>query len=85
MFVLWGEDDPYLPPALAERLGETISTASVALLPGCSHLLPEDAPETLAPLLFEYLRSRYLQTPHTHEAGPVVVELGRRPPGEEDT
>jgi len=82
--ILWGEEDPYLPAELAERLGETIPTASVALLPGCSHLLPEDAPQTIAPLVFEYLRSRYLEVPHTHEAGPVAVELGRRPPGKEE-
>ena len=84
VLVLWGEEDPYLPPELAERLGEAMPTAAVALLPGCSHLLPEDAPETIAPLIFEYLRSRYLGTPHTHAAGPVAVELGRRPPGEEE-
>ena len=82
--VLWGEDDPYLPAELAERLGEAMPMATVALLPGCSHFLPEDAPETIAPLMFEYLRSRYLGTPHTHAGGPVVVDLGLRPPGEED-
>ena len=85
VLVLWGEDDPYMPAELAQRLGDVIPTASVALLPGCSHLLPEDAPETIAPLLFEYLRSRYLQTPHTHASGPVAVDLGRRPPGGEET
>lgn len=82
--ILWGEEDPYTPVELAERLGEAIPTASVALLPGCSHLLPEDAPQTIAPLIFEYLRSRYLEVPHTHAAGPVAVELGRRPPGKEE-
>ena len=81
--VLWGEEDPYLPAELAERLGEALPMATVALLPGCSHLLPEDAAETIAPLMFEYLRSRYLGTPHTHAGGPVAVELGRRPPGED--
>ena len=77
--VLWGEEDPLYPPQLAERLGDVLPMAAVALLPGCSHFLPEDAPETIAPLMFEYLRSRYLGTPHTHAAGPVVVELGRPP------
>jgi hypothetical protein len=53
--------------------------SSLALVPGCSHFLPEDAPETIAPLMFEYLRSKYLQIPHVHDvAGPVVLELGRR-------
>lgn len=82
--VLWGEDDPYLPAELAERFADVLPMATVALLPGCSHFLPEDAAETIAPLMFEYLRSRYLGTPHTHTGGPVVVDLGLRPPGEED-
>jgi pimeloyl-ACP methyl ester carboxylesterase len=82
VLVLWGESDPYLPISVAERLGDVITTAAVALLPGCSHFLPEDAPETIAPLMFEFLRSRYLGVAHSH-GGPVVVELGRRPKGEE--
>jgi len=80
--VLWGEDDPFFPATLAERLGEALPMASVALLPGCGHFPPEEAPETIGPLVAEYLRSRYLGRPHTHEAGPVRVELGRRPPEE---
>lgn len=85
VLVLWGEEDPYLSPGLAERLGDTISTASVALLPGCSHLLPEDAPETVAPFVFQYLRSRYLEMSHAHADEPVFVQLGRRSPEEEET
>ncbi len=81
--ILWGEEDPFFPVAVAERLADLLPMATLALLPGCSHLLPEDAPETIAPLLFEYLRSRYLGRPHTHATGPVGVELGRRRPGEE--
>lgn len=83
--VLWGEDDAYIPVELAERLGDVLPMASVALLPGCSHFLPEEAPETIGPLMFEYLRSRYLGAPHTHTGGPVTVELGRRPPEKEET
>lgn len=78
--VLWGEEDPFFPAVIAERLGEAIPTASVALLPGCGHFLPEEAPETVGPLVAEYLRSRYLGRPHEHAPGPVRVELRRRPP-----
>jgi len=78
--VLWGEDDAYLPAELAERLGEALPRAAVALLPGCGHFLLEDAPETVAPLLFQWLRSQYLGISHAHEEGPVTVTLGRRPP-----
>lgn len=78
--VLWGEDDPFLPAELAERLGEALPMAAVALLPGCGHLVTEEASETVLPLVFQYLRRQYLGVPHGHDEGPVTVELGRRPP-----
>lgn len=78
--VLWGEDDAFLPVELAERLGDALPRAAVALLPGCGHFLLEDAPETVVPLVFQWLRSQYLRVPHGHEEGPVTVQLGRRPP-----
>ena len=78
--VLWGEDDVFLPVELAERLGDALPRASVALLPGCGHFLLEDAPETVAPLIFQWLRSQYLRVPHGHEEGPVTVQLGRGSP-----
>jgi 2-hydroxymuconate-semialdehyde hydrolase len=81
-FVLWGEDDAFLPAELAERLGDALPWASVALLPGCGHFLLEDAPETVAPLIVQWLRTQYLRLPqaHAHDEGAVTVELGRRPP-----
>ncbi|MGZ8599681.1 MAG: alpha/beta fold hydrolase [Actinomycetota bacterium] len=80
--ILWGEDDAFVDVALAERLGDVLPWASVALLPRCGHLLFEDAAETVAPLLFQWLRMKYLKVEHAHERGPVTVYLGRRPPGE---
>jgi pimeloyl-ACP methyl ester carboxylesterase len=80
--VLWGEDDAFVDASVAERLGDVLPRAAVALLPGCGHFLLEDAPETVAPLLFQWLRTRYLKIEHRHETGPVEVYLGRRPPGE---
>jgi len=80
--ILWGEEDPYLPVGLGERLNDAIPTSSLAVLPRCSYLLPEDAPETIAPLVFDYLRSKYLGRPHAHgEPGAVPISLERRPPG----
>jgi 2-hydroxymuconate-semialdehyde hydrolase len=80
--ILWGENDPYLPVEVAEGLNDAIPTSSLAVLPGCSYLLPEDAPETIAPLAFDYLRSKYLGRPHSHgEPGAVSISLERRPPG----
>jgi hypothetical protein len=74
--VVWGEDDPFQPVGLAERLGDAMPGATVALLPGCSHYVTEDAPEAVLPLIADYLRRVHLGQSHGHEAGPTPVELG---------
>ena len=74
--VLWGEDDPFQPAELAERLGEAIPGATVALVPGASHFVTEDAPDTVLPLISEYLRVHHLRQGHAHHEGPTPVELG---------
>jgi pimeloyl-ACP methyl ester carboxylesterase len=81
VLVLWGEDDPYQDQEWALKLSEVIPGSTVGLLPGCSHFLLEDAPETVGPLIYEWLRVRYLREPH-HHAGvttPVQVSLTRPP------
>ena len=83
ILILWGEEDPYYPVTLAERLNEAIPASTLALLPGCGHYLPEEAPETIGPLIAEYLRARYLRAPHSHaddKEGVVRLQLERRPP-----
>jgi pimeloyl-ACP methyl ester carboxylesterase len=80
-FVVWGEEDPFLPVELAHRLQEAMPGSTLALLPGCSHFVMEDAPQTTGPLIFEFLRSQYLAEGHSHSGhteGPVPVFL-RRP------
>lgn len=86
VLLLWGEEDPFFPVAMAERLQEAMPTASLALLPGCGHFLPEEATETIGPLMFEWLRARYLGEGHEHPepAGPIAISLGRRPPIEQE-
>ena len=79
VLILWGEDDAFLPAEVAERLSEAIPTSTLGLLPGCGHLLMEDAAETVAPMIYEYLRARYLKAPHGHE-GIVTIQLERKPP-----
>jgi pimeloyl-ACP methyl ester carboxylesterase len=74
--VVWGEDDPFQPAEWAERLGEAMPGATVALLPGCSHYVTEDAPEAVLPLIADYLRRIHLGQSHGHDAGPTPVELG---------
>jgi pimeloyl-ACP methyl ester carboxylesterase len=80
VLILWGEDDPFLPFELGERLADLFPRASAAVLPGCRHFLPEDAPDTVAPLVFQFLRSQYLGTAHEHgSSGPVGIDLGLGP------
>jgi 2-hydroxymuconate-semialdehyde hydrolase len=80
--IIWGEDDPYLSVDLAERLGDVLPGSTVALLPGCSHFVTEDAGPTVDQLMFEFLRLRFLEEPHAHaHSGPVEVFLERPPAG----
>ena len=82
VLILWGEDDPFLPPAVAERLNEAMPSSTLGLLPGCGHFLPEEAPATIGPMIAEYLRARFLMEPHGHDQkdGVVMLQLERRPP-----
>jgi 2-hydroxymuconate-semialdehyde hydrolase len=82
VLLLWGEDDPFLPPALGERLMEAMPSSSLGLLPGVGHLLTDEAGDAIGPMISEWLRVRYLRQPHSHGAtdGLVTLELGRRPP-----
>lgn len=45
--VLWGDEDPFYPLALGERLAAAIPDATFEAVPGASHYLPEDAPEAV--------------------------------------
>ena len=83
VFLIWGEDDPFVPVETAERLQEHLAGSTLALLPGCSHFVTEEAPATVGPLVHEYLRSRYLAEGHAHAgaSGPIPVFL-ERPRGE---
>lgn len=82
VMVLWGEEDPFLPVEVAERLADLFSDSVLALLPGCSHFLPEEAPATVVPIVYEYLRSRYLAEAHAHVPhGPASMGLRRPGPG----
>jgi pimeloyl-ACP methyl ester carboxylesterase len=75
--IVWGEEDPFQQAELGERLGDLMPGATVALLPGCSHFVTEDAPEEVTTLVARYLRTHYLGERHGHhDAGPTPVELG---------
>jgi pimeloyl-ACP methyl ester carboxylesterase len=85
VLLLWGEDDDIVPVAVAEALNDAIPTSTLGLLPGCGHDLTDEAAATIAPMILEYLRARYLKVPHGHDAdhahdGVVRIQLERRPP-----
>lgn len=83
VLIFWGEEDEFYPPAIAERLNAAIPTSTLGLLPGCRHFLVEDAIETIGPMVYEYLRARYLREPHGDHgdaSGIVTIQLERRPP-----
>jgi pimeloyl-ACP methyl ester carboxylesterase len=82
VLILWGEDDPFLPAVAAEQLNEWMPSSTLGFLPGCGHFVLEDAVDTIGPMIYEYLRARFLKAPHGHGADPtgaVMIQLERRP------
>ena len=74
--ILWGEEDPFQSIADRGATERAIASSALGLVPGCGHFLPEEAPETIFPIISEYLRANYLRIPHGHAAdGPVLVPL----------
>lgn len=55
VLVLFGADDPYIPPPNAERLVKALPNAELQLLPGAGHFLQEDAPEEVADRIAAFL------------------------------
>lgn len=81
ILLLWGEEDPFLPPALAERLHDVLPSSSLGLLPGVGHFLVDEAGPTVTSMIAEWLRAKYLGAPHAHgdvHAGVVMLQLERR-------
>lgn len=55
VLVLFGAEDPFLPPPNAERFAKAFPHATLQLLPGVGHFLQEDAPEVLTERLLAFL------------------------------
>jgi haloalkane dehalogenase len=54
--VVWGAEDPVLPPALAERFVRLIPGAEgPVLIPGASHFLQEDRPDDVAAAIAAFI------------------------------
>lgn len=49
--VVWGAQDPFLPAALGRRLADAIPGATLDVVPGTRHFLPEEAPRQVADAL----------------------------------
>ena len=43
--IIWGEEDPFYPPSLGERLRAAIPDATLEIIPRASHFVPEDFPD----------------------------------------
>jgi pimeloyl-ACP methyl ester carboxylesterase len=82
VLILWGEDDPFYPPLVGERLNGSMPSSALGLLPGCGHFIVDEAADTIGPMISEYLRARWLHAPHGHgdASGVVMLQLERRPP-----
>jgi pimeloyl-ACP methyl ester carboxylesterase len=46
--IVWGEEDAWIAPAVAERLHRAIGASRVSLISDAGHFCPEDAPEAVA-------------------------------------
>ena len=53
--VVWGDQDPFVSPKLGERLADTIPGSRLVRLPGTGRLVPEEAPETVASMILEFV------------------------------
>jgi pimeloyl-ACP methyl ester carboxylesterase len=58
--LLWGEDDRYLSPALAEGNEVFVRDLTVHRLPGVSHWIQQDAPEEVNGLIADWARAHGL-------------------------
>jgi cis-3-alkyl-4-acyloxetan-2-one decarboxylase len=53
--VVWGRDDVYLRPAIAEELGERIPEAQLTVIPGAGHFVMEESPAEVTAALSRLL------------------------------
>ena len=55
--VVWGERDRWLDQGLPDRLAEAIPGSTLVRLPDVARLVPEEAPERLAALILDFMRT----------------------------
>lgn len=52
--LVWGEEDRWVDPSLADRLQEEIPDSALDLVAGAGHFVMEDAPQEVAEILFDF-------------------------------
>ena len=57
--IIWGEQDAWLDPALAERLHELIPGSDLLVLPETGHFAMEDSPQHVTAALFDFFTRCY--------------------------
>ena len=62
LLIVWGDQDPWVTPKFADKLGELIPGSRVIHLPGVGRLVPEEAPETVVALLLEFIGAAAMQS-----------------------
>ena len=53
--IIWGDQDSFVSPKLGDRLADTIPGSRLVRLPGCGRLVPEEAPDSLAGMILEFV------------------------------
>jgi pimeloyl-ACP methyl ester carboxylesterase len=53
--IVWGDQDPFVSPKLADQLADTIPGSRLVRLPGTGRLVPEEVPETVANMILEFV------------------------------
>lgn len=53
--IVWGDQDRFLSPRMADKLADTIPGSRLVRLPGTGRLVPEEAPDTLANMILEFV------------------------------
>lgn len=53
--IVWGDQDSFVSPRLAERLSDTLPGSRLVHLPKMGRLVPEEAPDTLANMILEFV------------------------------
>ncbi|HEY7395071.1 MAG TPA: alpha/beta hydrolase [Gemmatimonadaceae bacterium] len=53
--IIWGDQDPFVSPKVGEELADTIPGSRLVRLPGTGRLVPEEAPDTIANMILEFV------------------------------